>query len=289
MLSGGDASSQSAHAATALPGGVYTLGDGPAEQDRLQQQAGSLGGLNEVLLDRVGIRPGWSAVDLGCGPGGALGPLAARTGPDGHVTGVDLNPAHAATARDFAARRGLGNVQIVTADARRTGLPGGTFDVVHARLLMVNVPRPEEVAAEMARLAKPGGWVAALESDVTVLCYPPHPAVDRATALLRASYRLDGADPDLGRRLPHLFRDAGLADVGVEARAEVYPAGHPQRTVDIDLVQAMRSKIVMRGLAGEAELDMLDTAARRHLSDPGTLIAPNIFFLAWARKPFLLD
>jgi ubiquinone/menaquinone biosynthesis C-methylase UbiE len=206
---GGDASaSLPAHGVTALPGGVYTLGDGPAEQDRLQQQAGSLGALSEVLLDRVGIRPDGARSTLGCGPGSALGPLAARTGPGGHVTGVDLNPAHAATARDFAARRRLGNVQIVTADARRTGFPGGTFDLVHARLLMVNVPRPEEVAAEMARLAKPGGWVAALESDVTVLCYPPHPAVDRATALLRASYWLDGADPDLGRRLPHLFRDA---------------------------------------------------------------------------------
>jgi ubiquinone/menaquinone biosynthesis C-methylase UbiE len=48
-------------------------------------------------------------------------------------------------------------VRIVTADARRTGLPSGTFDLVHARLVMVNVPRPEEVAAEMARLSKPGG------------------------------------------------------------------------------------------------------------------------------------
>jgi hypothetical protein len=127
--------------------------------------------------------------------------------------------------------------------------------------------------------------VAALESDVTVLCYPPHPAVDRVTALLRASYQLDGADPDLGRRLPRLFRDAGPANVGVEARAEVYPAGHPQRTVDIDLVQAMHSQIVTRGLAGEAELDMLDAAARRHLSDPDTLIVPNMFFLAWRADP----
>jgi len=55
--------------------------------------------------------------------------------------------------------------------------------------------------------------------------------------------------------------------------------------VDIDLVRVMRPKIVTRGLASEAELEALDTAARRHLTDPDTLIVPNIFFLAWARKP----
>jgi ubiquinone/menaquinone biosynthesis C-methylase UbiE len=76
-------------------------------------------------------------------------------------------------ARKFTAQRGLGSVQIVAADARRTSLPPGSFDLVHARALLVNVPEPAEVLAEMVRLAKPGGWVASLEPDVdSALCYP---------------------------------------------------------------------------------------------------------------------
>ncbi len=64
-------------------------------------------------------------------------------------------------------------MQIVTADARRTSLPPGSFDLVHARTLLVNVPEPAEVLAEMVRLAKPGGWVASLEPDVdSALCHP---------------------------------------------------------------------------------------------------------------------
>ena len=74
-------------------------------------------------------------------------------------------------------------MEIVTADARRTGLPPGSFDLVHARTLLTNVPYPLQVVAEMVRLARPGGWVAAMEPDVEyTMCYPPHPAFTRICA-----------------------------------------------------------------------------------------------------------
>jgi SAM-dependent methyltransferase len=264
----------------------YTLGNSPGERHRLHQQLAVLRSHSTALLDRVGLQPGDSAVDLGCGPAGILDLLSARVGPTGHVTGVDQDHAHAAAARIFAREQALANVQILQADARRTGLPGGTFDLVHARLVLVNVNRPAEVVAEMARLAKPGGRVVALEADILGLYFPSDPAVDRVTELLMTSYRHHGADPHLGRRLPHLFRSAGLADIGVEARTDVYPAGHPQRTVLADLLRAIRPKIAARGLVTGPELDTLDAAARRHLADPDTLTVPVTYFLAWARKPW---
>jgi hypothetical protein len=42
----------------------------------------------------------------------------------------------------------------------------------------------------------------------------------------------------------------------------------------------MRPKIVERGMASKQELDDLDQAARQHLSDPHTLVMPNLLFLA---------
>jgi len=46
-------------------------------------------------------------------------------------------------------------VQIVTADPRHTGLPRGSFDLVHARTLLINITDPTEVVAEMVRLTRP--------------------------------------------------------------------------------------------------------------------------------------
>ena len=74
-------------------------------------------------------------------------------------------------------------------------------------------------------------------------------------------------------------------DIGVEAKAEIYPAGQSRRTVGPDLIRSMRPKIVERGIASEQELDDLDQAVREHLSDPHTLVMPNLLFLAWGRKP----
>jgi SAM-dependent methyltransferase len=265
---------------------VYALGSSRAERDRLRRQSEELQAHSVALLDRVGIGLGWSAIDLGCGPSGIIGVLADRVGSAGQVTGLEINPANVTLAREFAAERGLGNVQIMVGDARRTGLPACSFDLVHARTLLINIPDPAEVVAEMVRLARPGGWVAVLEPDGALrVCYPPHPAWDRLVEMFLSTKRAAGAESYIGRRLPELFRQAGLVDIGVEAKADIYPAGHSRRTVLLDLVRSMRPAVLEHGIADERELAEVDQAARQHLANPDTLVMPHLLFLAWGRKP----
>jgi len=265
---------------------VYSLGSSQGESARLKRQAEELAPESRALLDRVGLRPGQSAIDLGCGPRGILDLLAERVSPGGRVVGLDADPAHAAMAAEFAAEQELDGVQVLTGDARHTGLPSGSFDLVHTRTLLNTIPQPAEVVAEMVLLARVGGWVASMEYDMEyALCYPPDPAFARICEIFTVAFRRNGADPWIGRRLPELFRDAGLADVGVEVRAPVYPHGHPRRTARADLVRSMRPHVLEMGLATEAELDELDAAARARLNDPRTVAVPGLVFLAWGRKP----
>ena len=268
------------------PNVVYALGSSPGESARLQRQADELAADSAALLDRIGLRPGQSAIDLGCGPRGILDMLAERVSPAGRVVGLDADPAHTAMAAEFAAGQGLSGVEIMTADARNTGLAPGSFDLVHARTLLVNLPDPAEVAAEMMRLARPGGWVASMEPDTEyVRCYPPYPAFDRLCEIFTVVFRRNGADPWIGRRVAHLFRQAGLDDVQVEARVQMYPPGNSRRTIRLDLVRSMRSQVLEMGLASAAELDELDAAARAHLDDPHTVVIYGLLFLTWGRKP----
>ena len=265
---------------------LYALGSSPGESARLQRQADELAADSAALLDKVRLRPGQSAIDLGCGPRGVLDLLAERVSPGGRVVGLDADPVHTAMAADFAAERRLSGVEIMTADARSTGLPPGSFDLVHARTLFINLPDPAAVAAEMARLARPGGWVADMEPDTEhSLCYPPHPAFDRLCEIFRVVFSRNGADIAMGRRVPELFRQAGLADVEVEARVQMYPPGNSRRTVRLDLVRAMRPMILEMGVATEAELDELDAALRPHLTHPDTITMSGLLFLTWGRKP----
>jgi ubiquinone/menaquinone biosynthesis C-methylase UbiE len=265
---------------------VYALGSSSDETARLHRQADELRPESSVLLDRVGLRPGDRAIDLGCGPRGVLELLSERVSPGGRVVGLDADPHHVAMASTLVADHGLSDVEIVCADARHTGVDAGSFDLVHARALLVTVPDPAEVLAEMVRLVRPGGWVVGLEPDGEVaICYMPHPAFDRLCELLITAFSRNGADPRTGRRLAELYRQAGLEDVTMECRAGVYPPGHSRRTIRADLICSLRPQILELGLADERELDHLDEAARRHFENPDTIIMPFLNFLAWGRKP----
>lgn len=279
-------------AATNRPAGpdaneAYTLGSNPAETARLRSsQPAALRPESAALLDRIGLAPGDSALDLGCGPRGVLDLLHAAVMPGGRVVGLDADPTHAAMARQYAAESGLGGVEVLAADARHTGLPSATFDLVHARTLLVNIPEAAEVVTEMARLAKPGGWVASLDVDLEYsLCYPPHAAWDRLHELVLAVYSQTGADYSIGRRLTEMYRDAGLEQTGVQSHAPAYPVGHARRTIIPDLVRSMRPRILQFGLASEDELDDLDRAVRAHLNDPRIVVIPCLLIGAWGRKP----
>jgi SAM-dependent methyltransferase len=264
----------------------YALGSSAGESARLQRQADELAPDSAALLDRAGVRPGQAAIDLGCGPRGILDLLAGRVSPGGRVVGLDADPAHTAMAAAFVSARALSGVEIVTADARHTGLPAGSFDLVHARTLLVNLPDPAAVMAEIARLAKPGGAVAVAEPDTEhALCYPPNRAFDRICEIFPVVFSRNGADPAIGRRVPELFRDAGLTDIKVESRTQMYPPGNSRRTIRLDLVNAMRPQIVEMGLASGPELDELDAAARPHLEDPRTVVMSGLLFLVWGHKP----
>jgi ubiquinone/menaquinone biosynthesis C-methylase UbiE len=268
------------------PNAVYPLGSSQGESTRLQRQAEELAADSAALLHRVGLRPGHSAIDLGCGPRGILDMLAERVAPAGRVVGLDSDPAHTVMAGEFVTARALSDVEIITADARTTGLPSGCFDLVHARTLLVNLPEPAEATAEMTRLARPGGWVASMEPDTEhALCYPPHPAFDQLRDIFTVAFRRNGADPWIGRRVPQLFRQAGLEQVDFEARVQMYPHGNSRRTIRLDLVQSMRPQVLEMGLATPGELDELDAAARAHLDNPDTVVMSGLLFLTWGRKP----
>jgi ubiquinone/menaquinone biosynthesis C-methylase UbiE len=252
----------------------------------LQRQADELAPESTLVLDQTGLSPGQSALDLGCGPRGVLDLLADRVGSDGRVVGVDADAAHVAMAAEFAAGQGFANVRVLMADARDTGLPSGSFDVVHARTLLVTVPEPAVVASEMARLARPGGWVASVEPDTEyMLCYPRNAAFDRISAFFPSVFSRNGADPWIGRRVSELLRKAGLEDIEVRVTAQAYPAGHTRRTIRLDLLKSIRPQLLEMGLASAEELDELDAAARAHLDDPSTVVVYGLLFLTWGRVP----
>ncbi len=267
-------------------GDEYLLGNSPAEEERLRRQVRELEPEASWLLDRLAIRPGSRAIDLGCGIQGILDLLSARVGPEGEVVGIERNAEFAALARKFVAARGLRNTRVLDGDAKATGLARESFDLAHARLVLVNVPEPERVVAEMVALVRPGGMVASHEADYLAhLCDPPCPAWDRLFAVYEAYSRASGIDLFVGRKTHRMLREAGIVDIQVNPVIHVYPAGNKRRTIFWDFIANVRERLLAAGLVGEGELAELMDALRRHLDDPSTLVVSHLFFQVWGRKP----
>lgn len=263
----------------------YFLGYRQAEQDRLGRQAEELAADSNWLFDQVGVQAGWRVIEIGCGPQGCLGLLAGRVGATGRVVGVERSDEQVQRARRFVAQGHLTNVDVLHADGRGTGLPEQSFDLATARLVLVNVPQPQVLVQEMARLVRPDGVVALHEAESTTQrCDPPHPAQTRLLELLNTSAERDGIDRTIGSKLPRLMREAGLVDIHLQPWVHAYPAGHGRRMLLLDFVENARARLLEQQLIGEGELNELMALLKRHLEDPETLVLSSVFVQAWGRK-----
>jgi SAM-dependent methyltransferase len=261
----------------------YSLGADDAERARLLAQCAMHRADAGYLLDRVGLGAGGQALDLGCGPLGVLDLMAERVGPSGRVVGLDREQRFLAMAVRSLRERGVDGVDLVTGDATDTGLPGGTFDLVHERLVLVNVPRPDAVIAEMVRLTRPGGCVAVQDVDwLSWTCVPAHPDWPRLQAALAAVW---SGDVYLGRTLPALLRAAGLVDVQVQAHLRVLRPDEPYHRLLLRFAEIHRDRILDAGGLTGTELDGCVRRLGAHLDHPDTFTVYAAFFQAWGRCP----
>lgn len=172
------------------------------------------------LLDE--LRPGMSLLDVGCGPGTITADLAELVAP-GPVTAVDTAAPILDQARAVARERGLTGIRFTVADVLRLDFPDDSFDVVHAHQVLQHVGDPVGALREMRRVCRPGGVVAARDSDYSAMTwYPAVPGLDEWQELYRRVARGNGGEPDAGRRLLSWAREAGFTDITAGADTWCY-------------------------------------------------------------------
>jgi ubiquinone/menaquinone biosynthesis C-methylase UbiE len=118
------------------------------------------GPIGEALVRRVAPRPGERAVDMGCGRGAALFPLAEAVGPGGHVTGVDVSPAMVEATDTEARDRGLAHVDLRIMDAGSPTLAPTAYHMVVSSLALFFLPEPVAALRAWRELLLPGGRLA---------------------------------------------------------------------------------------------------------------------------------
>lgn len=263
-------------------GGSYPIETCVGEIERLHIQGDLMADETRQMLKLIGVRPGWSCLDVGCGPRGITHLLSEAVGPSGRVLGLDMDEQFLAHGRTHAPA----NVEFRRGDAYDTGLPAGQFDLVHMRFVASTAGNPERLIREAVRLARPGGVVAMQEPDAETLhCYPPHPAYERLKAALLGAFTGTGAALSNSAHLFALQRQIGLDDVNfrpfllgfcsTDAMADYLPS----------TVESVRGTVIRLGLLSDEEFQRLLQECRNHLRRPDTISTLYTVMQVWGRKP----
>lgn len=180
------------------------------ECDRLEKQSLLFG--HDRAFDMVAPKPGTRILDAGCGSGW-LSRLIAQRMPDCQVIGVDINPAYVAFARQRASEAGLDNLTYHIGTLTDLPFDDGTFDTIFSLMVLIFLQNRQDAISEMARVARPGGRVIAMQQGIAMqLNYPPEPELE---SHIRKFFDIAFPNWKL-EALPGMMTLAGLGDVDVQ-------------------------------------------------------------------------
>lgn len=203
---------------------AYVHGHAPREQQRLQDQAGTL---VELLHHDTAYPAGSRVLEAGCGVGAQTLTLA-RASPGAHFTSIDISTASLAEARRKVEAAGLANVDLRQADIFELPFEPASFDHVFVCFVLEHLARPAEALAILMRTLRPGGSITVIEGDHGSTYFHPESAAARAAIECQVELqRRAGGNALIGRQLYPLLIQAGFDAVQVSPRMVYVDASRP--------------------------------------------------------------
>jgi ubiquinone/menaquinone biosynthesis C-methylase UbiE len=242
----------------------YVFDRSEADHERLVRQARFIEDFAREACLRAGLKSGQSAIDVGCGPLGALAVLAGLVGPTGTVIGLDADAAALAKARQVLEYQGVHAVRLVEADINTLSpailTPVGPVDLAFARVLLMYQVDPAATLRKIARLVRSGGRIVAIDPlhDRHYSCFdPPVQANERILQLFFDLVEHRRGTVEVARDYRGVCERAGVHLVA--QRGWIPVAQDPRDYVALyrDILLSMRGTLVSQGLSSEEEIEVL--------------------------------
>jgi SAM-dependent methyltransferase len=270
------------------PGDRYVLGSAGPELRRLETLSALYRQTTRLWLERAGIGPGMSVVDVGCGPGDVTRLVAELVGPAGSVTGFDGSPEALARARSRTEAAGLRNVRFEDGVVG-SWTPDGPVDAVVGRLILMHLPDPGGALARLAGMVRPGGVVAFQDVVLaTRRTEPDLPLVGAFNGWLLETLRRFGRPTDMGLCLSAVFREAGLPAPGLTAEAPIErgpdASGYAIMAGDVTSLLGHMERLGV-ATAGGVGPETFERRLRAEAARADAVLSNPLMVGAWARVP----
>jgi len=247
--------------------------------------------LNHRLVADARLHAGMNVLDLGSGSGyPAL--LAAQTiGPSGSVIGMDLAEQLLAVAERKAKRLSLSNVSFKTGDVTSLPFETASFDALTSRFCLMFLPEIPKAAVEIARVLKPGAWVA----TAVWSSQEKNPSIGLSMAAIKQVIELPPPDPTapgvfrLAKpgELAGLFQQAGLIEVtDHEFLGEwSYASGEEYYTSLMEIAAPVQNLMAKLSDAQKQEVKRLIVQAASQFKRGNRITFPLAVRMVAGRKP----
>ena len=244
------------------------------ERHRLALMSELLDPLERAHIERLGLRPGWRCLEVGCGNGSIAQWLATRVAPTGHVVVSDLDITYVAGLQ-------LPCLEVRRLDVLNDAIEDATYDFVVARAMLHHISDPQQALRRMLAALKPGGVLLSIEPDMLPCTVAgPEPLRTFWQGWLQWSAGA-GIDYFIGRKIATSLDSLGLQDVAGEGHTPLFNGGSPWAGYWIETFQELRPSLLESGHITEEALAQIDA----HYRDPHYWTSVITFTANWGRKP----
>jgi SAM-dependent methyltransferase len=235
----------------------YTLQVGRDGEQRLNILNNLYNPFSQLFLTKAGVGNCESILDVACGTGEMTCWMAQQT--KGKVVAVDISEQQLEIGRRNAEALGVKNIEFRQLSAFDLDKSSESFDFIYCRFLLVHIQRPQDVIQAMYGRLSQNGIIACEEATVSVsFCYPNSPAFDKWLQLWAALRKANGADLDLGLKLPKMFKNVGLVGIEAQLVQPVLSTVDEKRLLKLNVKEATKAAVDAGFGTKEAMLQLAD-------------------------------
>ena len=240
---------------------------------RFLEQAAWTRQAQALFVQAAGLTADSAVLEVGCGTGAVLSSLAGIT--PAHYTGIEIQPG----LLRYAAAEYPG-FSFTQADGFHLPYGPDQFDAVLCHYFLLWVHEVPAVLREMLRVTRPGGYVAALaEPDYGSRIDFPAEFAEAGRAQRNALMR-QGADPDMGRKLPAALAEAGCLEIAHGILGSYTPVPPTEEQIQSEL-SILRNDLSGGDIHTEIEVLLASDAESRRRNIRAQFVPT---FFGWGKK-----
>jgi ubiquinone/menaquinone biosynthesis C-methylase UbiE len=216
------------------------------ELERLRLLESALDDATRSCLLSCGLFAGQSCLEVGAGAGSVANWLGSQVGPGGEVLAVDVD--------DKFLHHLDSPVRVFRGDIRSLSVPPNSFDLAHARYVLIHNAGPDVILDAMLRGLKPGGVLVLEEPDFSTANALLGPltlknAFNNVTRAIDLTFRARGLNYAFGQELPSLVESTPLSIEAISYDCHVHKGGSRLAKMMCSSTLSLREKYIATGAA----------------------------------------